>query len=136
MRATLAVAVWMAATAAGFGCPVPASADPPVGSCDPQQLTVAAGRLDSGLGHRAVWLNFTLQPGAGSCQLSGYPTVDAEVLAETTLNPRTRTLLKVQIDSNLEADKVFVNLLGKDAGERQRLVMEKAALIDADDLDV
>jgi hypothetical protein len=31
---------------------------------------------------------------------------------------------------------VFVDLLGKDAAERQRIVMEKAALIDADDLDV
>jgi hypothetical protein len=30
------------------------------------------------LGHRAVQLNFTLQPGVSSCQLSGYPAVDAE----------------------------------------------------------
>jgi Protein of unknown function (DUF4232) len=81
MRATLAAAVWVAATVAAIGFADPAAADPPVGSCDPQQLTVAAGRMDSGLGHRAVWLNFTQQPGAGSCQLSGYPTVDAEVVA-------------------------------------------------------
>jgi hypothetical protein len=81
-RTTLAGAMWMAATAATIGFADPAHADPPVGPCDPQQLTVAAGQTDSGLGHRAVWLNFTLQPGAGSCQLSGYPTVDAEVLAD------------------------------------------------------
>jgi len=77
-----AAAVWVAATAATIGFGGPAYADPPVGSCDPQQLTVTAGRMQSGLGHRAVQLNFTLQPGASSCQLSGYPTVDAEVLAD------------------------------------------------------
>jgi hypothetical protein len=38
--------------------------------------------MQSGLGHRAIQLAFALQPGAGSCQLSGYPTVDAEVLAD------------------------------------------------------
>src|SRR5205814_5469774 len=36
------------------------------------------------------------------------------VLAETTLDAEKRTLLRVAIDSNLEADKTFVELLGKD----------------------
>jgi DNA gyrase/topoisomerase IV subunit B len=69
-------------------------------------------------------------------RFKGLGEMNAEVLGETTLNPRTRTLLKVQIDSNLEADKVFVELLGKDASERQRIVMEKAALVEVEDLDV
>ena len=69
-------------------------------------------------------------------RFKGLGEMNAEELAETTLNPRTRTLLKVQIDSNLEADKVFVDLLGKDASERQRIVMEKAALVEEEDLDV
>ncbi|MCI0684264.1 MAG: type IIA DNA topoisomerase subunit B, partial [Gemmataceae bacterium] len=38
----------------------------------------------------------------------------AKVLAETTLDPKKRTLLRVTVDSNLEADKTFVELLGKD----------------------
>jgi DNA gyrase/topoisomerase IV subunit B len=62
--------------------------------------------------------------------------MDTEELAETTLNPRTRTLRKGQIYSNLEADKAFVELLGKDASERQRIVMEKTALVEEEDLDV
>ena|ERR1700722_14210267 len=81
-RALLAASVWVAATPATIGSAGPAYADPPVGPCDPQQLTVTADGRQSGLGHRSVWLNFTLQPGAGACQLSGYPTVDAEVLAD------------------------------------------------------
>ncbi len=44
---------------------------------DPQALTVDASPGQPGLGHRAVQLSFTLQAGAGACQLSGYPTVDA-----------------------------------------------------------
>jgi Protein of unknown function (DUF4232) len=79
VQATLAATVWAAAAVAAVGCPAPAHADPPVGGCDPEALTVTAGRMQSGLGHRAIQLNFALQPGAGSCQLSGYPTVDAFV---------------------------------------------------------
>jgi hypothetical protein len=74
----LAAAVWIAATAATISFAGPASADPAVGTCDPQALTVGSGLAQPGLGHRAVQLNFTVQPGAGPCQLSGYPTVDAE----------------------------------------------------------
>jgi hypothetical protein len=82
VRTTSAAAVWMAATAATIGFAGPASADPAGGPCDPQALTVAAGQSSAGLGHRAVLLTFTLQSGAGPCQLSGYPTVDAEVDVE------------------------------------------------------
>jgi Protein of unknown function (DUF4232) len=67
------------ATAATGAFTGPASADPQTGPCDPQALTVDAGQQQSGLGHRAVQLNFTLQDRTAACQLSGYPTVDAEV---------------------------------------------------------
>ena len=76
---TASAAVWIAATTATIGFAVPAAADPPGGPCDPQALTVAPGTPSAGLGHRAVLLNFTLAPGANSCQLSGYPAVDAVV---------------------------------------------------------
>jgi hypothetical protein len=62
MQATLAATVWGAAAVAAVGCPAPAYADPPVGGCDPEALTVTAGRMQSGLGHRAIQLNFTLDP--------------------------------------------------------------------------
>jgi hypothetical protein len=82
MPATLAAAVWMAATAGTMGLAGPASADPAVGPCDPQALTVTSSWAQPGLGHRAVQLNFALQSGAAPCQLSGYPTVEAEVQVE------------------------------------------------------
>ncbi len=57
-------------------------------------------------------------------------------LAETTLSPKTRTLLQVTIDSNLEADKTFVELLGKDPASRYKFIMESAAQVVAEELDV
>jgi DNA gyrase/topoisomerase IV subunit B len=69
-------------------------------------------------------------------RFKGLGEMDPGVLAATTLDPRGRTLLKVDIDSLLETDRAFVDLLGKDAAQRQRLVMERAAQIKAADLDV
>ncbi len=69
-------------------------------------------------------------------RFKGLGEMDPKVLAETTLDPRNRTLLQVHIDSNLETDKTFVVLLGKDPSTRQQFIMEKAALAVAEELDV
>ena len=50
------------------------------------------------------------------------------------LDPKTRTLLAIGIDSLVEADQTFTQLLGKDASERYRIIMSEANLVD--DLDV
>jgi DNA gyrase/topoisomerase IV subunit B len=60
----------------------------------------------------------------------------AKTLAETTMNPRNRTLLKVNINSALEADKTFTALLGKDPSERYKFIMEEAAEVEMEELDV
>jgi DNA gyrase/topoisomerase IV subunit B len=59
-----------------------------------------------------------------------------KVLAETTLDVKKRTLLRVAIDSNLEADKTFVELLGKDPASRYKFIMESAKQVVTEDLDV
>jgi DNA gyrase subunit B len=69
-------------------------------------------------------------------RFKGLGEMDPKVLAETTLDPRQRTLLQVVIDSNLEADKTFVDLLGKDPAQRYRFIMDSAALAVAEELDV
>jgi DNA gyrase/topoisomerase IV subunit B len=69
-------------------------------------------------------------------RFKGLGEMDPKVLAETTLDVRNRTLLQVVIDSNLEADKTFVDLLGKDPGQRYRFIMDSAALAVAEELDV
>jgi DNA gyrase/topoisomerase IV subunit B len=69
-------------------------------------------------------------------RFKGLGEMDPDELTKTTLDPRNRTLLQVQIDSNLETDKTFVDLLGKDPAQRYRFIMEKANLTAVEDLDV
>jgi DNA gyrase/topoisomerase IV subunit B len=69
-------------------------------------------------------------------RFKGLGEMDAKVLGATTLDHRYRTLLKVNIESNLEADKTFVELLGKDPAQRYRFIMDSAALAVAEELDV
>ncbi len=69
-------------------------------------------------------------------RFKGLGEMDAEELSATTLDPKTRSLLQVQIDSNLETDKMFVDLLGKDPSQRYRFIMEKSKLAAVEDLDV
>ena len=54
--------------------------------------------------------------------------MDPKVLAETTLDPKNRTLLQVQIDSVLDTDKAFVTLLGKDPSLRYTFIMDSSVL--------
>ncbi len=69
-------------------------------------------------------------------RFKGLGEMPFRVLAETTLHPRTRTLLKVEIDSNLDAHDAFRELLGKEAEHRYRFIMEKADQAIAEELDV
>jgi DNA gyrase/topoisomerase IV subunit B len=69
-------------------------------------------------------------------RFKGLGEMPAKTLAETTMDPRKRTLLQVSIDSNLEADSTFVTLLGKDPSLRYEFIMEKAPQVVAEELDV
>ncbi|MFL5242626.1 MAG: type IIA DNA topoisomerase subunit B [Gemmataceae bacterium] len=69
-------------------------------------------------------------------RFKGLGEMDPKVLADTTLDLRQRTLLRVNIESNLDADKTFVDLLGKDPSQRYRFIMDSAALAVAEELDV
>ncbi len=57
-----------------------------------------------------------------------------KVLWDTTLNPRTRRLLRVEIADQLVTDRVINELMGKDASARFRFIMDRAE--DAVELDV
>ena len=69
-------------------------------------------------------------------RFKGLGEMDAKDLARTTLESRNRTLLKVEIDSNLEAHDAFKELLGKEAEYRYKFIMEKADQMIVEDLDV
>jgi DNA gyrase subunit B/topoisomerase-4 subunit B len=57
-----------------------------------------------------------------------------KVLWETTLSPKSRRLLRVDIADQLVTDRVINELMGKDASARFRFIMERAE--DAQELDV
>jgi DNA gyrase subunit B/topoisomerase-4 subunit B len=59
-----------------------------------------------------------------------------KVLWQTTLNPDTRRMLKVEVDDQLETDRVINDLMGKDASARFRFIMERAEDADAIEIDV
>jgi DNA gyrase/topoisomerase IV subunit B len=69
-------------------------------------------------------------------RFKGLGEMDADQLRETTLDRRQRVLLQVRIESNLEADKTFVELLGKDPATRYQFIMDSAALALVEDLDI
>jgi DNA gyrase subunit B len=57
-----------------------------------------------------------------------------KVLWETTMNPRTRRLLRVQVSDQIVTDRVINELMGKDPSARFRFIMERAE--EAEELDV
>jgi DNA topoisomerase IV B subunit len=57
-----------------------------------------------------------------------------KVLWETTLNPKTRRLLRVDVSDHIVTDRVMNELMGKDASARFRFIMERAE--EAEELDV
>ncbi len=67
-------------------------------------------------------------------RFKGLGEMTAQQLKETTLDPAVRTLLRIDIDSQIEADRTLSQLLGKDPAERYKLIMEESA--SADDIDL
>lgn len=67
-------------------------------------------------------------------RFKGLGEMNSAQLRETTLDPSARVLLRVDVDSQIEADQTFHQLLGKDASERYRVIMEEASF--ADDVDL
>ena len=67
-------------------------------------------------------------------RFKGLGEMQAEVLGETTLDPGRRTLLRVEVGDELEANKALVELMGKEVQSRFDFIMAEAATLD--DLDV
>ena len=59
-------------------------------------------------------------------RFKGLGEMNPKTLWETTLDPKTRNLLRIKIEEGPEATEMFESLLGKDAQERYRLIQENA----------
>ena len=64
----------------------------------------------------------------------GLGEMNAEQLAETTMNPEKRTLLKVRLEDAVESEEIFSTLMGEDVESRRKFIEENA--LDVQNLDV
>jgi len=69
-------------------------------------------------------------------RFKGLGEMTAEELRETTLDKNRRRALRVVVEGELEADRVFSELMGKDPAARYRFIMEEAPQAEAVELDV
>jgi DNA gyrase subunit B len=65
----------------------------------------------------------------------GLGEMDADQLAETTMNPRFRTLRRITIDEAETAEATFEKLMGNDVAPRKEFLIEGAYALDADRID-
>jgi DNA gyrase/topoisomerase IV subunit B len=65
-------------------------------------------------------------------RFKGLGEMNPSTLWDTTLNPKTRNLLRVKIDSEQAATAMFESLLGRDTTERSRLIRENAHRLELD----
>jgi DNA gyrase subunit B/topoisomerase-4 subunit B len=107
-------------------------AQPPLYRIDIAKDTFWA--LDDAHRDRLLKLHGNGRSKAEITRFKGLGEMMPKVLWETTMNPRTRRLLRVEILDQIVTDRVINELMGKDPSARFRFIMDRAE--EAEELDV
>src|SRR5436190_14933021 len=107
-------------------------AQPPLYRIDIGKETYWA--LDDAHRDRLLKLHGNGRANAEITRFKGLGEMMPKVLWETTMNPRTRRMLRVEIVVQIVTDRVINELMGKDPSARFRFIMERAET--AEELDV
>jgi DNA gyrase subunit B len=103
---------------------------------EPPFVVVKSERRDS----QPNWLdllNYVKNEGKKDASVQRYKglgEMNAEQLAETTMNPAKRTLLQVRLEDAVECEEIFSTLMGEDVEARRKFIEENA--LDVKNLDV
>jgi DNA gyrase subunit B/topoisomerase-4 subunit B len=107
-------------------------AQPPLYRIDVGKETYWA--LDDAHRNRLLKLHGNGRAHAEITRFKGLGEMMPKVLWETTMNPRTRRLLRVEVVDQIVTDRVINELMGKDPSARFRFIMDRAET--AEELDV
>ena len=107
-------------------------AQPPLYRIDIGKETYWA--LDDAHRDRLLKLHGNGRAHAEITRFKGLGEMMPKVLWETTMNPRTRRMLRVEVVDQIVTDRVINELMGKDPSARFRFIMERAET--AEELDV
>jgi DNA gyrase subunit B len=93
-----------------------------------------ASRFPAQLGGLLEYVKNEGKKDASVQRYKGLGEMNAEQLADTTMNPEKRTLLQVRLEDAVKSEEIFSTLMGEDVEARRKFIEENA--LDVKNLDV